>query len=127
MSSGVNDSTRCSGAPVPMFPPAITRRRPDESTSSMSVVVVVLPFVPVTPTIGARQAREAFAELLRGLAVAHRDRRPACDEEPGKTGGGAPLAKTHDRHAPAAELVGRDLRVEGDGHPGLPPRAAPPA
>ena len=61
MSSGVNDSTRCSGAPVPMFPPVITRRRPDDSTSSISVVVVVLPFVPVTPTIGARHSRKKSA------------------------------------------------------------------
>ena len=62
-----------------MFPPATTRRRPDESTSSMIVVVVVLPFVPVTPTIGARQSRKKSAISVRTGIFRWRARRMVGD------------------------------------------------
>src|SRR5439155_1274570 len=60
MSSGVRVSTSWMTA-CPMFPPTSTRRRPSDSTRSTSVVVVVFPFVPVTPTIGAGQRRKKSA------------------------------------------------------------------
>ena len=42
----------------PMFPPVTTRRGPRSRMRWSMVVVVVFPFVPVTPTIGAGQRRK---------------------------------------------------------------------
>ena len=50
--SGVISSSR-SRTVSPMFPPTRTGREPWRSTSPVSAVVVVLPLVPVMPTIGA--------------------------------------------------------------------------
>ena len=42
----------------PILPPTITRRRPRERIRPISVVVVVFPLVPVTPTIVAGHSRK---------------------------------------------------------------------
>src|SRR6059036_3514406 len=86
MSSGVSESTRWRGAPVPMFPPTTTRRRPSESTRSISVVVVVFPFVPVTPTMGAGQRRKKSAISVITGTLRCRARRMVGER--GRVGGG---------------------------------------
>src|SRR5207237_55758 len=63
------------------------------------------------------ERQDARDELLGRLRVRDGHDRALADKKSREARGGAAFAESDDRHAPAAELLGSDLGIEGDRHP----------